>query len=181
MESIMRCHVVPFINDRRVRDTLGYDLERCVRLKISPCKLVIDETFKDHLEHLCTLRAEGKSIKVHYPDDQVWVTVQFYNDPDNELLRFVYLKLYMIVETHTSMTFRCVIFERSSYRALEMGEKRTYLMCPFEQSYLHASVYQNPFRAFVIEGDEFIKQSGSGTAESIAAWKRHNECCNLFD
>ena len=183
MESIMRWHVVPFINDRRVRDSLGYNLERCVQLKILPCKLVTDETFTDHLEHLYTLRADGKSVKVHYPDDQVWVTVQFYNDPDNELLRFVFLKLFMVVETRTSMTFKCVIYDRDSYKAHKMGEKRTYLMCPFEHSYIHASVYQNPFKVFIIEGDEFIKPSGGGTAVSIrqAAWKRHNECCNLFD
>ena len=181
----MRHHVVPLINDRRVREAVGYDLERCIRLKILPCKLVADKTFTEHLENLCALRAYGKSIvNVYYADEKVRVVLRFCNDPDNELLSDIFLKLYMIVETRQTMTFKCTMLETGYSHKPPMGEKRTYLMDPFESTFLNKEVRKTPFKVFLVDDvdSQFVRVSGSDLLVSVsqAEWGRHRRCCEMY-
>lgn len=160
----MRYQVVPMINDRGVRERLGYDFERCIQLKILPCKLVTDETFTNHLEHLCELRHDGKgTINVYYPSEQVRVVIRFFNDPDDELLSDFFLKLYMLVETRQTMTFKCTMLGKDYKAGEPMGEKRTYLMDPFESTFIDTEVRKTPFRVFLVDDadSQFVRVSGS--------------------
>ena len=73
----MRYHVVPMINDRRVRKALGYSVDQCIKYKIIPCKLVPVQPFTDHLALLLTLRKQNQDIRVFYEADKVKVCVGF--------------------------------------------------------------------------------------------------------
>lgn len=185
----MRHHVVPMINNRGVREAVGYDLERCIRLKILPCKLVTDEIFTEHLEHLCDLRADWiGTINVYYPDEQVRVVIRFYNDPQNDLLRDLYLKLYMIVETRQTMTFKCTMLETGyshkppmgEKRTYLMDEKRTYLMDPFESTFLETGVRKTPFKVLSVDDadNQFVRVSGSDLLVPVSQAERgrHRPC-----
>ena len=167
----MRHHVVPFTNDRGVRERLGYDLERCIRLKILPCKLVVQQAFKDHLGHLCALRVQRKGVvNVYYPDEKVRVVLRFCNDPDNELLSDIFLKLHMIVETRQTMTFKCTMVHYGYSHKPPMGEKRTYLMDPFESTFLNTEIRKTPFKVFVVDDadSQFVRVSGSDLLVSVS-------------
>ena len=92
----MRDHVVPMINDSKIRRQLGYDLERCIQLKIVPCKLLLPRSFADHLTFLLKLRNRNEDVRVFYEADSVEVLIGFARFID-KLVMQVGPKTYVMV------------------------------------------------------------------------------------
>lgn len=71
-------NVVTMVNCRRTREAIGYDVERCVRRKVSPCRLHCDPAFLQYLELLVELRLAGHPVFVYDADAKVEVSIDVY-------------------------------------------------------------------------------------------------------
>ena len=52
MESV----VVAFVNDRVLRAALGFPVDKCLKLRIPPCSVMVSDTFRRHLTTMYALR-----------------------------------------------------------------------------------------------------------------------------
>ena len=71
-------HVVAFMPCRRTRAALGYDFEQCMQLHLPPCRgLSCAPLFLAHLEKLLVARIEHHGLVVHYPQNNVTVSLYY--------------------------------------------------------------------------------------------------------
>jgi hypothetical protein len=52
----MEAVVAAFVNNRALRRALGFSPDRCLSLRIPPCRLVVDKAFQHRLAQLCEAR-----------------------------------------------------------------------------------------------------------------------------
>ena len=78
--------VVAFVPCRDTRAALGFSYEKCITLRIAPCPLAVQPTFRAHLERLLPFRQNGWGIHVLYPERRTSVWLTFELDEDRERL-----------------------------------------------------------------------------------------------
>lgn len=71
-------HVVAFVNSRDVRDVLGYGWERCMQLRLPPCRARLEPRVVNALKNIYIARINHKPIVVYKPDVGVVVSVKFW-------------------------------------------------------------------------------------------------------
>lgn len=77
MNDHVLAHVVSFVNCRRVREALGFDMDRCIRWNIPPCRLSPDALFETRL-HLRQVSVSTPHTRdVYYRDSNVLVSMSF--------------------------------------------------------------------------------------------------------
>ncbi len=69
MNADLLHQVVSFINDRRVREQLGYTVDTCVALRIPPAQVVIPSALLNLYTQVYT--------KVYYPQERVFVALDW--------------------------------------------------------------------------------------------------------
>lgn len=77
MDDYLLNHIVSMIHCRRVREALGFNVERCIRRKIPPCRLPpLEPLFQAHLNIRCSCRVSPiQYTNVYYPDTHTLVGV----------------------------------------------------------------------------------------------------------
>lgn len=66
-------HVVCFVNNRGLRELLGYSRDRCITLRVPPCTLV--PAHFTLLADLLRMRRRRAYAHVYYPEERVFVIV----------------------------------------------------------------------------------------------------------
>ena len=73
MHQDLLTHVVSFVNDRGLRDALGYPWQRCMALKIAPCTLQMEPHVNASLTDVYTKRSKNKETQIYYAQERVLV------------------------------------------------------------------------------------------------------------
>ena len=70
--------VAAFVNDRRIRDYLGFSVDSCIALRVPPCHLRVDAPLRERLEILCAARLSKKPLVVFDAESKVAVSIKFW-------------------------------------------------------------------------------------------------------
>ena len=67
--------VVCFVNNRRLRELLGYSWHRCITLRVPPCTLKINPAHLTLLANFLRRRRKFAYTHVYYPQERIFVIV----------------------------------------------------------------------------------------------------------
>lgn len=73
-------HVIDMVNDRKLRAALGYNVDRCIQLRIPPCALRMKPHFIKHLEFLYLMRRYKKNVRVFDKVNRCEILVGFHSE-----------------------------------------------------------------------------------------------------
>ena len=113
MDDYLLDHIASMINCRRVREALGYNVERCIRRKIPPCRLPpLEPLFETHLNIRCSYRVSPIQYTNVYPHTLVRVSVYY---PDTHTLVGVSVCLESeLIKLHVITNVSVCTVERAS-------------------------------------------------------------------
>lgn len=132
MNADVLVHVVAMVNQRSTRAALGFSVDRCIQLKLPPCKLRPYHKFLEHLEFLMNLRVRFKPVCVYNVASKSKISVGFGQ------LYYVgyrvnrhYLETWFEVITNTSLNWRTRSDQWLRWQTHQGAEVRMYYMDMF--------------------------------------------------
>lgn len=83
-------NIVSMLSSRRVREALGYTVDRCIRYRVPSCPLAWSNLdFQKHLSELCACRLKEEAAKVFHRESNLLVKVQYHEGDEEYVLEVI--------------------------------------------------------------------------------------------